>query len=136
METHISDYSCFQHRQCLYHYIFTLESKQATILYDQSCTDKVNTCKEYFLKEFDFIDTVFPLYNDRESLFLHRRFLLHAASLWYTSKLNELKSREKDFYHSQLCPILCQSTAQSWQSELIKRYLVYLQRNLNWTFQS
>lgn len=96
----------------------------------------MNTCKEYFLKEFDFIDSTFPLYTDRESLFLHRRFLLHAASLWCPSKLAWLKNREANFYHNHLVPLQCGAPAQSWQSELIKRYLTYLQRNLNWTFQS
>ncbi|KAH9417134.1 Protein prenyltransferase alpha subunit repeat-containing protein 1, partial [Dermatophagoides pteronyssinus] len=110
LEQHISDYSGFQHRQFLFNFIF--------------------------FKEFQWLSTLWPLYPAQESLFLHRRHILHAASLWYPNQIEHLKQEELNFHERILSnyTVMMTKSEQNWQKELIRRYRFYLKCNLNWTF--
>ena len=134
LECHVSDYSCFQHRQCILGYLFGAESKSQPTSISHSNAIESRTPLNMFWNEFKVLNSLFSLYPQQESLFLHRRFLLNAAKKWCPGQMGQLKQSEVDFFRDQLSPTLRQSSANSWQSELINRYLAYLKRNLNWSF--
>ena len=127
IESHISDYSCFRHRQCLFSYLFILESTSNFL--------RSRTSSEIFFKEFQLLNTLFLLYPEQESLFIHRRYLLHASICWCPDQQNLLKKSETDFVHNHILPILQKNCPNSWQNELVRRYLAYLKRNMQWSFE-
>lgn len=134
IESHVSDYSCFQHRQFLFGTLFGygMIPSISAIISEQS---KI----EILLNEFKFLNSLFRLYPEQESLFLHRRALLHSALRWCPDKLELLRQSEIEFYKKHICPNFIESPVQrikSWSDEIQQRYLAYLKRNLNWTFDN
>lgn len=152
LERHISDYSGFQHRQFLFNFVHELSrtniksSTRTTTANlnsftndeDDDLSSSLDKCCQIFLNEFQWLSTLWPLYPAQESLFSHRRHILHAACIWYPERIEHFKERELNFYHRILSNsttvMMMTKSEQNWQKELIQRYLLYLKRNLNWTF--
>lgn len=148
LEQHISDYSGFQHRQFLFNFVHelcrtnqktfntTANSLNSFTNDDDSFSSSLDKCCQIFFKEFQWLSTLWPLYPAQESLFLHRRHILHAASLWYPNQIEHLKQEELNFHERILSnyTVMMTKSEQNWQKELIRRYRFYLKCNLNWTF--
>lgn len=135
LECHVSDYSCFQHRQTLLAYLFESVSKSKSTSSSSDNINDLRTPLDLLWREFQVLNSLFPLYHEQESLLLHRRFLLNAATKqWCPEQTTQLREKETDFFRYHITPILRKSNAETWQLELLRRYLAYLERNLNWKF--
>lgn len=133
LECYISEYSAFVHRQCLHGHLHKLTTSNAANS-NSSNANNENTlqaekAKQKFVAEFEWIESLLPLYIEHESVFLHRRHMLHAAKLWYPEILDNLKQQEINFNSKYLL-----SSTDSWTSLLIRQYHQYLERNLDWKF--
>jgi len=134
LETHVSDYSCFQFRQFLLSFIYD------NFIYstDNELVSVEEIKRFHFLifGEMDLLNDLLTLYTDQESLFIYRRFILISISKWFPNDVNEVKEREISFIDQQLSNSYSNSKSNKWHLDLIRRHINYLNRNLNWNFDS
>ncbi|XP_015784719.1 protein prenyltransferase alpha subunit repeat-containing protein 1 [Tetranychus urticae] len=120
IERHISDYSGFGYRQYI---IVTIGS-----LYLDT-QDKLLAYEDYesiLVNEMDLINDLLRIHCNRESLYLHRRFVVSQLLSIDGSKDKELYDREKDF--------IIQYLQIGRDKLLIERLIRWYQRFLNWNF--
>lgn len=116
------------------HYIYTLKKIEQNEIQNYFKTQDIKL-KDLLYNELDLLNSLWHLYPDQESLFLHRRFLLHAANVWHEN-IDYLKEKEIDFHKNTLKKLISENETHSWQNVLIRRYLFYLKRKLNWNLDS
>lgn len=124
-ESHISDYSCINYRQ----YLFLLLEK---IVGD---VDIQETCRRYLNEEISYLNQLFQLFDDHESLFIYRRFvLLKLTETSPADQVEAIKRDEEKFVNTQTQNCYRNSLSRGWQLELLSRHLVWLNRLFKWTF--
>lgn len=84
----------------------------------------------------DLLNDLLSLYTDQESLFIHRRFILTSISKWFPNDVNQVKESEVCFIDEQLSNSYSNSKSNQWNLDLIRRHINYLNRQLNWNFDS
>jgi len=123
IQTHISDYSGFQYRQyllsCVQEHYDDQESGNPEVL-------------ELLEREMRFLNSNCDLYPDRESLFMHRRFLLSKMSTLNARKVRALQETEITFIENHLSHAYGNSMSNNWQFELISRHVKWINKVLKW----
>ncbi len=134
LETHVSDYSCFQFRQFLFSYLYNnFVSKVTDSLI---ASDELNRFHLLIFNEMELLNDLLTLYTDQESLFIHRRFLLVSISKWFPNESNQIKESEVSFIDQQLSNSYSNSKSNQWHLDLIRKHINYLNRTLKWDFDS
>lgn len=115
VQKHISDYSGFSYRQ----FVFQMIRK----FLGESTKSKNSSISYYslLLDEIIFINTLFKVHHNRESLYIHRRFVLEELNRLYCDHKEELIENEIQFvkHHSQ-------------ETLLVRRHINWCYRVLKW----
>jgi len=137
-ETHISDYSCFQYRQFLFEYLHDQSSSNDSNNQDKNITSSCfnHGINHLLVTELDMLNSLFNLYSDQESLFMHRRFVLYCLCKWFPTHSEDMRTNELTFIDEQLSKSYSICKLNQWQLELIRRHVNYLKRVLNWDCES
>lgn len=88
IRSHVSDFSGYQYIQFLIQHFHSYTKN--------NCVNLL----ELLLIQFHFIDELLFLYPDRESIFLHRRFLLKTVKMNHPHSLRDFVEKEKIFIQS------------------------------------
>ncbi|XP_054159853.1 protein prenyltransferase alpha subunit repeat-containing protein 1-B-like [Oppia nitens] len=132
LESHVSDYSCYQYRQYLFQYIH----KHFISITDNNSGVVSNEVKSNYHKllkqELKLLNDLLVLYTDQESLFIHRRFILVSIDQWFANESTQLKESEKIFIKQQLSLSHSNNTSNQWHFILINRHIKYINCKLNW----
>ena len=136
LETHVSDFSCYQFRQ----FVLTHIHKNFILAIENNCDSVSMETKTHFHSllslEMKLVNDLLSLYTDQESLYIHRRFLLVSSVKWFPNESNRLKDSEIVFIEQQLSNSYSNSKSNNWNLELIRRHINYFNRKLNWNFST
>lgn len=85
---HVSDFSCYNYIQVIVRYLHDCKGNMGVKLL------------ELIHSQFRFIDELFTLYPDRESIFLHRRFLMKMVKKFHGHYFQDFVGKELNFIQS------------------------------------
>lgn len=90
---------------------------------------KDNSFQTLLVSEISMLNSLFKLYPDQESLFLHRRYILRRLYLNLNQEneeeISKLKENEKQFIENHL-------NSNQWSSHLLNRHCLWLANVLKW----
>ena len=136
LESHVSDFSCFQFRQ----FVLTHIHKNFIQTIENNCDSVSMETKTQFQSllssEMQLLDELMSLYTDQESLYIHRRFVLVSIFKWFPKESKRLKDNEICFIEKQLSNSYSNSKSNNWHLDLIRRHINHLNRKLNWNFNN
>ncbi|RWS12570.1 hypothetical protein B4U79_08632 [Dinothrombium tinctorium] len=128
VESHISDYSAFHYRQFLYSLLLDIISAQNN--------DNLSEFVNIMQAELDFLNGLFAIYPDHESLFMHRRYILQQMCNLFPEQVNKVKENEVNFIDTSVSQSYSNSVSNQWQFELIRKHTIWIKRVLKWDLDS
>lgn len=125
IESHISDYSGFHYRQFLLTLLIEISVSGTELGSNIEIIPLLQS-------ELNLIDGSFKLYDDQESLYLHRRYLIKQLTLLCPEMIASIQENEIDFIEKTLSIGFSKSVPNPWLFELMRRHTNWIKKIMKW----